>query len=213
MNPKIDSIVFDLGGVLYDVDIERSVKAFALLGLKNFEQLYTLKEQVPLFDELETGRIGKEEFIDSIFSYFDTPPPSHSIIEAWSALLIGMRPENVGLLKKLSDNYKIYLLSNTNPIHLEQIDKEVETYGIAHLEDLFDKAYISYKLGMRKPDAEIYKYMIQDSGIEPSKTLYIEDSEANAQSGEKAGLKIYLSQRNTPLKEILEKLKLIESKS
>ena len=213
MKQKIDFIVFDLGGVLYDVDIERSVKAFALLGLKNFDQLYTLKEQVPLFDELETGRIRKEEFIDSVSAYFDVPPPPHSIIEAWSALLVGIRPENIGLLKMLSENYKIYLLSNTNAIHLEQIDREIQSYGVARLEDLFDKTYISYKLGMRKPNPEIYEYLIRNSGIEPSRTIYIEDSEANAKAGEKAGLKIYLSKSNSPLKEILAKLKLIKSKS
>ena len=99
MTKKFDSIIFDLGGVLYDIDIQLSVHAFAELGLKSFDGLYSLKEQNLLFDELEVGAIGKEDFVKRINLYSGLELSTEQITKAWNSLLIGIRPETIGILR------------------------------------------------------------------------------------------------------------------
>ena len=189
MDKKIKSIIFDLGGVLYDIDLKRSVKAFEALGLENFDELYSLKEQTELFDKLETGKIGRGDFIKHLQKHLSHISDAEKILDAWRALLIDMPQENIDILKLLRKNYKLYLLSNTNEIHIEAINKYLtQNRGLNDIKALFEKAYLSYEIGLRKPGVEIYKYVLQDSDLNPGETLFIDDSEANIKGAEEAGI-------------------------
>ncbi len=204
MTKKINSIIFDLGGVLYDIDVQLSVKAFEELGLKSFDGLYSLKEQSLLFDELETGVIDKAEFIKRMNHFSGLSLNEKQVVNAWNSLLIGVKPETIAILKELRKEYKIFLLSNTNEIHLECINNYMNTvYGINNLSSLFDKAYYSCRLGMRKPGKEIYEYVINDAGINAQKTIFIDDNKDNIISGNKAGILSVLMERGADLQALL----------
>jgi putative hydrolase of the HAD superfamily len=202
---SFSAILFDLGGVLYDIDVQRSMDAFAAMGLKNFDHLYNLKEQTDLFDALEKGQIGEQEFEAAIAKHFPHKPEAGSIAKAWQALLIGMRKENIDILQRLRKEYRIYLASNTNILHLQPIDAELrEKFGIPELRTLFDKAYFSFEMGLRKPDREFFDYIIRNARLEPSSTLFIDDNEDNVKGSRAAGLFALKMERNSDLEVMLK---------
>ncbi len=205
MPQKYDSIIFDLGGVLYDIDVQRTKNAFAELGLSDFNKLYTLKEQVDLFDSLEKGLIDENGFVEGINNMSGAGFSPADVKHAWNALLIGVPKENIDLLKRLrTEGYKLYLLSNTNILHYGSIQNEIhKNFGLDSLDELFDKAYISYKIGMRKPDLEIYQHVIRDIG--PSRTIFIDDNEDNVKASIAAGLPAVLKPKHLTIDEVLDK--------
>ena len=121
----IKNILFDLGGVLYHIDYNLTKVAFEKLGVNDFNTHYSQQQQNKLFDNLETGKISSKEFISKMLEII---PHSNQedIVDAWNALLIGFTKENLKLLEYLSGKYKLYLLSNTNAIHIEKINSELE---------------------------------------------------------------------------------------
>lgn len=197
---SFEALLFDLGGVLYDIDVDLTVKAFEALGLKDFDRLYNLKGQTDLFDALETGKIGKAEFESAVLKHFPENPGPGKIAEAWQALLIGMPEENIALLKKLRQQYRLFLLSNTNIYHLELIDEQMRTeFGISELRDLFDKTYFSFEIGLRKPDLPYYEYVIRDASLRPEASLFIDDNEDNVKGAIRAGLQAVQMKRGSDL--------------
>jgi putative hydrolase of the HAD superfamily len=200
---KITSIIFDLGGVLYDIDTQRTAEAFARLGVEGFEEVYSLKHQAHLVDELETGKTGREEFCLRIRQITGITADDAAIEKAWNALLIGMPEENIGLLKEVGRHYRIFLLSNTNEMHLAHIDREMQERGIARLEDLFEKAFYSFRMGLRKPGVEIYTEVLRQAGIRGEETLFIDDNAANVAGAAAAGIHAMLKDRYQSAKDFL----------
>jgi glucose-1-phosphatase len=193
-----DALLFDLGGVLYDIEVSRTVDAFSKLGLQNFKQLYNLKEQTSLFDRLEIGQVDDLGFEQALIQHFDEHPGDGTIVKAWQALLIGMPEKNLTLLKELKKQYRLYLLSNTNVMHMAVIDRQ-----IPELRELFDKTYLSYEIGLRKPDAEYYDYVIRDAGLDPQKSLFLDDNKDNVEGARKSGIHAVQVERGTDLRENL----------
>jgi len=205
MPKKFSAIIFDLGNVIYDIDIALSVQAFARLGLPDFHELFSLKKQSGLFDKLETGDIDFEDFCDMLDEIAGKKLGRENIYAAWNALLIGIPAENAIIVKEVKENYPIYLLSNTNKIHLDAISEYLQRdYEIKDLSAWFDKAYYSCDIGMRKPGQEIYEYVISDIGMNPNDMLFIDDNEANIEAAKKAGLNVLLKRKSDDLRKLLE---------
>jgi len=206
MTKKYDAIIFDLGGVLYDIDVQRTIDAFAAIGIKNFEKHYTLKEQTDLFDSLEKGLIGEDEFVKAIQKISQEDLSDEQIKIAWNAILIGMPLESVDLLKKLKQQgYKLYLLSNTNIFHYTEINKEMQIkYGVNALSDLFDMAYYSFQMGMRKPDAEIFQKVISDHNLLSTSTIFIDDNADNINGSLQAGVPAILKTKHQSLVDLFK---------
>lgn len=210
MSKKFNSIIFDLGNVLYDVDVQRSVEAFEKHGLKDFDRLYSLQEQSKLFDELETGKIGKQEFIERINKIVDSPLEEDAIINSWNELLIGVPQENFEILLEIKKKYKTLLLSNTNAIHLEFInDYMKENFGIHSLSALFDKAYYSFEVGLRKPGREIYDFVVKENNLDLEATLFIDDNEENVKGAREAGIITHHKTKNESLMDVVRKYRLL----
>ena len=192
----IKNILFDLGGVLYHIDYNLTIKAFKKLGIENFHEYFSQQQQNKLFDRLETGKISDDDFIKEmkILLPYCT---RKEIINAWNALLIGMPKENILLLKDLSKKYRLYLLSNTNSIHIDQIDKLLyKDYNLKNLDPLFDKVYLSHQIGMRKPNREAFEWVLNDARILAEETLFIEDSLQHIKSANELGIKTRLWSSN-----------------
>jgi putative hydrolase of the HAD superfamily len=204
MRKNLKAIIFDLGGVLYDIDIQLSVKYFERLGFNNFDHLFSLKEQIGLFDLWEKGLIDEKSFIEEIRKIAGLPLIDTQIVEGWNELLIGMTADTIALLKELRRDYPIYLLSNTNMLHLEYIDREVqEQFGLEKLSELFDKAFYSYEMGKRKPDADIYEQVISETGLASEEMIFIDDNLDNLKAAAATGLQTFWKDRNISLKEAL----------
>ena len=195
----IKNILFDLGGVLYHIDYELTIKAFEKLGIKNFHYHFSQQKQNNLFVRLETGKISARDFIKDmkvLLPYCTR----EEIINAWNALLIGIPQENIQLLKDLSKQYRLFLLSNTNTIHIERINEQLsDAYGLKNFHPLFDKVYLSHEIGMRKPNQETFEWVLADAGILAQQTLFIEDSIQHIESASAIGIKTCLWGSNKSL--------------
>lgn len=190
MDPQ--NIIFDFGGVIYDIDFELTIRAFKELGVNNFHELHSTLKQDRIFETLETGQISLVDFRNHLREKSGLEISDEAIDKAWNSLLTGFRPERIHLLEKISKHYRIYLLSNSNVIHYEKYRNELEEqFGYENFEQLFDKAWFSHEIGKKKPDSKIFEYILRDRDLNPSETLFIDDLEENVFAGSFAGLTGY----------------------
>ena len=198
----IKAIIFDLGGVLLDIDYDKATKAFKDLGVENFDQMYSQADANQLFQKLETGKISQEEFCEAIMEYVPGVSCEDDIIDAWNAMLLHFRKESIEEVKRLRKKYKIFLLSNTNIIHLQSFNKTYqETIGGDFI-SLFDKVYFSHEIGLRKPDLEPYEVVLKENNLQPAETLFIDDSIQNVEAARKAGLKTNFLKKGMRIEEL-----------
>lgn len=187
------NIIFDLGGVILNINYQLTIDAFKDLGISNFEELYTQAKQEHLFDHYEAGKINSEEFISRLSLHLDTEKPVKEIIDAWNAMLLDLPMERLIFINDLRERYNVALLSNTNPIHIERFHGIIkENNNINSLDPYFDHVHFSSDLGMRKPDPEIFTYVCKLHNYEPRETLFIDDSIQHVEGAKKAGLHAYL---------------------
>ncbi len=187
---EIRNIIFDLGGVLIGVDVQRTIRGLEDLGLRIPEEEKVRERFMDLLRALETGSIGVEvfrsgmkEFADGDFSYgeFD---------RAWEAMLTDYNPDSIRFIHSLKNKYRLMLLSNTNAIHVPYFERKLEKQtGFRRMEELFEKVYYSHLVGLRKPDREIFEYVIRDSSVVPGETLFIDDREDNILAAADAGFR------------------------
>jgi len=186
------NIIFDLGGVLLDLDFQRSVDAFEKLGLKNFENMFSQFKADELFEKLETGRLSEAEFYAAVKERTEIQITNEQIDHAWNALILNFRPASLELLEQLSANYKLYLLSNTNSIHLKFFKKLfTKETGKSLLDAYFIKAWYSNGVGLRKPGAQIFEFVLQDENLIAAETLFIDDTWINIETAHKMGFKTH----------------------
>jgi FMN phosphatase YigB (HAD superfamily) len=185
----VKNIIFDLGGVILDIDYKRTISAFEKLGMKNAGELYSKAKQNPIFDQLEKGLITEEQFYDGLRRMSGLQIQDTQLRDAWNALLVDLPEKNVALLQKLRPDYRLYLLSNTNAIHEKGYHEMiVKKYGCFILNDLFDNRYLSHHIHLRKPDKEIFEYVLSDADIKAEETLFIDDSPQHIEAAKKLGI-------------------------
>lgn len=188
--PVIDTLLLDLGGVLIDVDYHRTADAFNALGFDGFEAIYSKAQQDHLFDGFEIGALSPDQFRARIRSLHGNGITNAQVDHCWNAMLGRIPPERIELLKRLRSRYKLLLLSNTNAIHVPAFERIIaEHNGIADFKALFDGAYYSCEMGLRKPDADAFHHVLSRHGAEPSRTLFIDDSIQHVVGAREAGLK------------------------
>ncbi len=185
---NIRNIIFDLGGVLLDLDIDRSVQAFQKLGLKDLDKQDGWYNKSKVFRELEKGLLSDDQFRSGVRSLLPNGASDEEIDAAWCAMLVGFAPEKVELLKNLSLNYQLFIFSNTNSIHLTHFRKLFFDAHGCHLDDLFSKTFYSHEIKRRKPNTDSYEIVIAKAGIEANETLFIDDLEDNIKGAKQAGL-------------------------
>jgi HAD superfamily hydrolase (TIGR01509 family) len=182
------AIIFDLGGVLLDIDFKLSEKAFAELGVTNFSDFFNQFHSNDLFKRLETG-MEDDLFYDDLRTATGLPLRNEQIRDAWNALLLNFRPESVAVLPVLKDKYELYLLSNTNEIHLQEFQRRYAVWRPGQIfDDLFDAAYYSHRIGHRKPNASAFEYVLQMHGLNAAETIFIDDSINNIEAAQQLGL-------------------------
>jgi len=186
---KIKNLVFDFGGVLYNIDIQRTT--FALNQLQ-IPVNYNLNQNDNIFFQLERGEIDSGAFLKELNDSSPLNPGILRVKEAFLKILVGMPLESYRFLRRLSRFYSCYLLSNTNEIHYQHFYKEI-TSSLSYRDfySSFVKEYYSFKIGMRKPDIAIFNYLINDSGIKVEESLFIDDDRNNISSAEKLGFNCF----------------------
>ena len=195
----VKNILFDLGGVLFHIDYNRTIDAFKELGITNFKKYFTQHQQCELFDAFETGKISAELFVKTI-QKLSANCANQEIIDAWNAMLIELPKENLNFLVALSENYRLFLLSNTNEIHIQFVNAFLKKhYNISSINQFFEKAYYSHEIGMRKPHKSTFEWVLKDSNILAEETLFIEDTAQHVEGAKQAGLKTHHLESNTAI--------------
>lgn len=190
MLQDIDAIVFDFGGVILELHEDTTIQKMAdILHCSKEECMQHLIHQSKFY-EFECGKISADEFISEIQKSAPKTVSKKEIITAWNAMLGRFPEEHCNLLLALQKNYRTFLLSNTNVIHIEAFEKNMKLQNIPYrMTDLFEEVWYSSSIGMRKPHPETYVYCMQKVGLIPQRTLFIDDKEENIQGAQKAGMK------------------------
>ncbi len=205
MKNNIRNIIFDLGDVILNIDIPKTVSAFAELSGHSDRHLHRVFAENELFRKFETGNLSEEGFRNLVREILEMPDLADTDIDnAWNALLLDIPPARIELLKKLADRYRLFLLSNTSSIHIKKVNQILHAAsGIEDLQRLFGKLYFSYEMGIMKPDPQIYLDVLQDAGIEAGETLFLDDNQANVEAAGKLGIHIIHVQKPTTILEYL----------
>lgn len=207
---NIRNIIFDFGGVIIDIDFGLSINAFNQLGAANFEEKYSKISQSLVFDELDKGIINENEFCEILKQYLSAGVSNSQVLNAWNAILIGIPEHRIRLLENVGQFYRIFLFSNTNIIHYPVYIQELKTkFGYEKLDDLFEKVYLSFETGMRKPEEEFYRLILSENQLQPSETIFIDDSEHNLMPARLLGMKTLHLTKGKDISEYFDDYKLI----
>ncbi len=188
----VKNIIFDLGGVLLDIDYNKTSDAFKKLGASDFDSFYSQQGANQLFEDLETGQITEMDFYNTMQEHCVSNTTHEQIQAAWNGILLDFRRESLQFLSQLNTNYNLFLLSNTNSIHQAEFNKifTLQT-GHSSFDDFFSKSYYSHLIHKRKPYPSTYTHVLADAGINAEETLFIDDSKVNIEGAVEAGLKTY----------------------
>lgn len=185
----IKNILFDLGGVLLNLDMGKTREAFARLGWKEENWKGITRSGYLIFENLEIGVDTPEQFRQKVRELLPGNPADEEIDYAWNAMLVDFPDGVVDYLVELRKKYRLYLLSNTNELHVKRFNRIFEeAYGYP-ISQLFEKCYYSNEIGFRKPDPEAFRAVLRDAAIGPEETLFVDDLKDNTDAAQKLGMK------------------------
>lgn len=188
----IRQIIFDLGGVLLDIDYAKTVEAFRILGIPDPEMAFSKAHQSMLFQKYEKGELTSKQFLDSL-QLIMPDARRGDIVDAWNALLGSLPSRKWAILNELFRmGVRMFILSNTNALHQEVFEARVDkAYGWNRFAAMFEHIYYSHDMGMRKPDPLIFQKVADNHQLEYSATLFIDDTEEHVMGARKAGIKAH----------------------
>lgn len=199
---KVKALLFDLGGVIVDLDYKKTANAFENIGLQNAEKAYSQFNQTDLFNLFETGHISSEEFLTEIQNEITNQVSLSEITKAWNSMIIGFQHSKLEKIKKLSEQVPCYLLSNTNEIHLSYIEQLLQEMGFKHFLNIFESCYFSHQIGKRKPHKETFEWVLNHMNYDAQDVLFIEDSLQHIEGAKSAKLNTFYFKKDSSLSDI-----------
>lgn len=186
---SIKNYIFDFGGVLYDINIANAISNFNKLSdnskILNENNLDVLINN-NCVDRYEKGMIEDTQFIDCISNEMNLSCNKDEFTAAWNSILLGVNPLAEKVLKKVSENGNLSLLSNTSPMHYRKFEPECR-----HLFSMFDSLFLTFEIGLRKPNIEVFNYVLNKTQYKKEETLFIDDSVQNIEVAQKIGLNVH----------------------
>ena len=197
--PGIKNLIFDLGGVLLNIDFKKTFDAFAALGIVGAHEMHDRPDVLQLFLDLEVGAVDEAGFLERFRNlvHFEGGPRFHGddswrtdIVNAFNELLLDFPAERIRLVQELGKEYRTFLLSNTNEIHARCYNQRLkDNFGIQDLDHLMEKAFYSHELKCRKPDPQIYLKALELAGIKAEESIFFDDNEENVRVAEEVGIR------------------------
>lgn len=187
----VKNIILDLGGVIINLNQDLTYHSYQKLLPNHFNEIEKELDKQDILNRFETAEVSEADFL-SFFKDFNSNISVDDLIDAWNRMLLDIPKERIELIKELSASYNVYLLSNTNPIHLRAINNYVlQHFEIKNLDVLFKKVYYSHEIKFRKPNKAIFEYVLNDSKLKPEDTLFIDDSEEHVLTANQLGIKTH----------------------
>jgi glucose-1-phosphatase len=200
----IQNIIFDFGGVVLDIDPSMTLRELENLGIENTEVFMTDNFQENVINKFERGIITPEQFRQKVREALEAELTDQEIDEAWNALLLDIPKERIAVLEAAKENYRMFLLSNSNEIHYDVYVRDLQLrFGYREFDQLFDKSYFSFDLHLSKPNPEIFEFVINQHQLVPEETLFIDDTLEHILAARKLGLKTYHLQKPERLRDFI----------
>lgn len=206
----IKNIIFDLGGVIINLDQQQTIYQFNELSDVPFESFYNASTQSGLFDELDKGAISTEEFLAILKKEIRFNGDTEALLNAWNAMLLDVPERRLDVLVSAKLNYSTFLLSNTCEPHIAAFEAQLyQDHGVRNFEDYFDKVYYSCRMGMRKPEHQIFETVLSENNLLAKETVFIDDSAQHVKAAGECGINAYLLPKNMEIGNLLRDLRLL----
>ena len=183
----IKNILFDLGGVIIDADLQAAIDRFRSLGLKNVSDYLNLYRQNDFFLQVEDGSLDRQGFNDPLRSKVGRDVSDEKIEQAWLAIVKGVSVEKLHWIERNRKNFRFYLLSNINPYVFEWANSSKFSVLGQPLCCYFDKMFASYRMRTTKPGVEIFQRVMEEAPLKPEETLFVDDGTKNVEAGKSLG--------------------------
>jgi putative hydrolase of the HAD superfamily len=187
MSGKVNAVIFDLGGVIVDLAVDKTIQAFSALSGLSTDEVHKAYSQHAGFISYEKGRMTDAEFRKVLRELFAVEVSDAQLDAAWNAMLVNLPRKKLQWLTELRNNLQVYALSNTNHIHINYVN-EVMLQG-EPLDNYFHRCYYSHHVHMRKPDVEIYEHVLGHAGLVPHETLFLDDNPDNIKAAKALGIR------------------------
>lgn len=210
MKKEYKNLLFDLGGVILDLKRSACVKAFEELGLEDAESVFGEYSQTGAFLALEEGSMSVDEFHAEVRTLLSAEVTDDQIDDAFGEFLVGIPLHRLKALEELRKDYKVFLLSNTNPIHIGKKIKEFFGSDGKELDSYFDGKVLSYLAKASKPNPKIFEYTISHLELVPEETLFLDDSQRNLDAASKFGFGVALVEPGTEFVDVLKRVGVID---
>ena len=188
MDKQIKNIVFDLGGVLVDLDFKAAINGLQQAGFANVKEQLDALDQGGIFQKFELGEMTADEFRTAIRENSTVTLTDEEVDNLWNLMLLEIPREKLELILELRSKYMVYLLSNTNAIHWDYVCKNAFNYRGFRMEDYFEETFLSFEMHLAKPNKAIFEKVLSEANLLPEETLFIDDSEANCKAAEEVGI-------------------------
>lgn len=186
---NIEAVIFDLGGVILNIDIQGTFQKFKQLGIGPQGDVLELLKNHNIFNSFETGKLSPDQFRDEIRKVSGNGFSNQTFDDIWNSMILDFPEENIRFLERVKPRYRTFLMSNTNKIHCDYYSEILhKSYGYKNLDELLEKAYYSHTSGMRKPDAGFYEHILNENDLKPQHTLFIDDFAENIEAAGKLGI-------------------------
>lgn len=206
----IKNIIFDLGGVIINLDVIKTISEFNKLTYMPFEAIYTQAAQSDLFDSFDKGQISTGEFFDELRKQIRYDGPDVELLRAWNAMLLDIPEKRLDVLVKMKQNYNTFLLSNTNEPHITAFEHDLYLkHGVKNFNDYFDEVYYSCRMGMRKPNKDIFEFVLKANDLKPEETVFIDDSLQHVKGAGECGISAFLLPKGEEIGDFLKGLNLL----
>ena len=192
MSNKIKNIIFDLGGVILDIDENAALHELQKLGVDS-QQLVNSEAFKAIDERFERGIITANTFRKQVKALVELPKLSDADFDyVWNSVLLDIPRERILALEEIKEHYNIFLMSNTNEIHYDLYIRDLQLrFGYKQFDDLFDKSYFSFDTHLLKPDPLFFEYILDQQGLKPQETLFIDDTETNVKQDMQLGLHVF----------------------
>lgn len=185
----IKNIIFDLGGVIIDINYPKTAHTFEQFGAINFNELYTQSKQDSLFDDFETGKMSAKQFRQTLCQKLNLDITDDQFDQAWNAMLLDLPGERLEFIKSLRAQYRVFLFSNTNAIHLSKVfEISKNQNGHNNFYDIFEKQYYSHLIGYKKPHQSSFETILKENDLVPEETIFIDDTHKHVLGAREAGI-------------------------
>ena len=205
MNSKIKNIIFDLGGVILDIDENVVYKELEKMGINTTELAHS-KEFIEIMSKFDTGIYTAPTFRKKMKSLLGLEKMTDQKFDSiWNAMLLDIPRERIEAIEKVKKHYKIFLMSNSNVIHYDLYVRDLQLrFGYNEFDELFNKSYFSFAEHLEKPDPRFFELILDHEGLQPEETLFIDDTEKNIKVAKSLGINTYHIRRDELVRNLFE---------